>query len=217
MMERSPSVDEMRGSEPWTLTLRALLMLAPLLTACDVRRGDDRASSGGTDQHVQPASYGLGRAADSSVLATLDIDANPAGAGLPPGQGTSATGSMIFAQKCAMCHGPHGEGLGPYPRLIGVAPPAGFAFATDVKAPKTIGNYWPYATTLYDYVHRAMPFTAPGSLTPSETYSVVAYLLSQNGIITAALPMNAHTLPAVRMPARSHFVADDRTGGATFR
>ena len=82
---------------------------------------------------------------------------------------------------------------------------------------KTIGNYWPYATTVYDYVSRAMPTTAPGSLTPNEVYGLVAFLLARNEIIDSTMVMDARTLPAVRMPARDHFVRDDRQGGGAFR
>jgi S-disulfanyl-L-cysteine oxidoreductase SoxD len=116
-----------------------------------------------------------------------------------------------------MCHGPHGEGIEKYPKLVGRDPAAGFVFASDAKVPKTIGNYWPYATTLYDYIHRTMPLSAPGSLTPDETYGVVAFLLSENGIVPSGTVIDAKSLPGVKMPARSHFVRDDRTGGKTFR
>ena len=192
-------------------------MLAVALSGCTTTKTDDSPSSSPPTQVSRAVRYGLGRPATAEQIAAIDIDVNPAGTGLPPGEGTASAGAAIFAQKCAVCHGPHGEGQGPYPQLIGRVPPPGFAFATDVKAPKTIGNYWPYATTVYDYVHRAMPFNAPGSLTPSETYGIVAYLLSANGIIPASAVMNAKSLPAVRMPARSHFVPDNRTGGVFFR
>ena len=195
----------------------ALLVLVSAVGACTTRGGSDAASTTAAGTETRPDMYGLGHAPTASQLAAIDIDANPAGVGLPAGEGTAAAGMTIFAQKCAVCHGPHGEGQGPYPQLIGRTPPPGFAFATDAKAPKTIGNYWPYPTTVYDYVHRAMPFNAPGSLTPDETYSLVAYLLSENGVIPATAAMNAQALPAVRMPARGSFVPDDRTGGATFR
>lgn len=164
-----------------------------------------------------PEQLDLGRAPDPRQLAAIDIDANPAGVGLPAGQGTDAQGAPIFARKCAFCHGPHGEGLGPYPKLIGPEPKHGFPFGRDPKVVKTIGNYWPYSTTVYDYVHRAMPFNAPGSLTPDETYSIVAYLLAENEVIPRDAIMNAQTLPKVQMPARSHFVLDDRRGGQPFR
>ena len=161
--------------------------------------------------------YGLGRTPSTAEIGALDIDVNPAGVGLPPGQGTAATGEATYVLKCAACHGPGGEGIPPNPKLIGNEPAAGFAFAKDAKAPKTIGNYWPYATTLYDYIHRAMPLTAPGSLSPDETYGLVAFLLSRNGIVPATMVIDAKSLPAVVMPARRYFVRDNRTGGPTFR
>ena len=175
---------------------------------------------GGEPKHAssdRPSSYGLGHTPSSAEIAALDIDANASGVGLPPGQGTAARGVVLYVQKCAMCHGPKGEGIDKSPRLIGRAPLPGFVFATDAKALKTIGNYWPYATTLYDYTHRAMPLNAPGSLTPTETYSLVAYLLSENGIVPASAVIDAKSLPGITMPARPHFAPDNRTGGATFR
>lgn len=164
-----------------------------------------------------PEYLGLGTPATAATLARVDIDVNPAGAGLPAGDGDAARGATVYAAKCASCHGPRGEGQGPYPRLIGAEPRAGFPFGTDARIPKTIGNYWPYATTLYDYVHRAMPFTAPGSLMPGEVYSLVAFLLAENQVIPATAVMNASTLPKVQMPARAHFVLDNRKGGQPFR
>ena len=159
----------------------------------------------------------LGVAATAASLARVDIDVNPAGAGLPAGDGDATRGATVYAAKCASCHGAKGEGQGPYPRLVGTVPRAGFPFGTDAKVPKTIGNYWPYATTLYDYVHRAMPLTAPGSLSPTEVYSLVAFLLAENQVIPAHAVMNASSLPKVQMPARAHFVLDDRKGGQPFR
>lgn len=181
-----------------------------LVAACRTR---DAVPSKGT----RPASYALGRTPTPQEIAVLDIDVNPSGAGLPPGQGTAATGAVVFASKCAACHGPKGEGIEKNPKLIGVEPSAGFTFANDVKATKTIGNYWPYPTTLYDYIRRAMPLTAPGSLTPDEIYGVVAYLLAGNGIVSAGKVMDAKSLPAVKMPAQARFVRDDRKGGVGFR
>ena len=168
-----------------------------------------------------PKRYGMGRVASATEIAAWDIDANPAGVGLPDGHGTHGEGATIYAQKCAMCHGPAGEGMGSgaaaYPKLIGREPRQGFPFGEDLRHVKTIGNYWPYSTTLYDYIHRAMPLTAPGSLTSSEVYGLTAFLLAENDIIARTAVLDAKTLPKVAMPARSRFVADDRTGGSTFR
>lgn len=205
------------GETSWRAMARTLLALTTALGACTTKSGGDAAPSAPAGSATRPITYGLGHALTASQITAIDIDANAAGVGLPAGEGTAAAGAAIYAQKCAFCHGPNGEGQGPYPQLIGRTPPPGFAFATDVTAPKTIGNYWPYATTVYDYVHRAMPHNAPGSLTPTETYSLVAHLLSANGVIPATTTMNAKTLPAVQMPARHHFVPDNRTGGAVFR
>ena len=164
-----------------------------------------------------PDRLGLGHAATPAQLAAIDIDANPAGVGLPPGRGTYDEGASIYAQKCASCHGAKGEGQGPYPKLVGAEPRQGFPFGTDPKIAKTIGNYWPYATTLYDYIHRAMPFNAPGSLAPHEVYSLVAYLLAENQVVQRTAVIDAASLPGVKMPAHGHFVPDDRTGGPVVR
>lgn len=192
-------------------TLAAMLLL-PGVGAC--RAGDsDTARAGGPDGR-----FGLGQPATAQQIAAWDVDVDTLGHGLPPGSGTAVAGAVIFAQRCAMCHGPNGEGAGNvYPRLIGRDPRVGFPFGRDPSYVPTIGNYWPYATTLYDYVRRAMPFTAPGSLAPDETYSVVAFLLARNEIISGTAVMNARTLPAVRMPAHDRFVRDDRRGGPEFR
>jgi S-disulfanyl-L-cysteine oxidoreductase SoxD len=162
-------------------------------------------------------SYGLGTPPDAAQLAAMDTDVDPRGHGLPPGEGTVSQGAVVYAAQCASCHGARGEGRSPSPALVGRTPAAGHVFALDNKAPRTIGNYWPYATTVFDYVQRAMPLSTPGTLTATETYSVVAYLLSENGIITPDAVMNAQTLPAVVMPAAKFFVRDNRTGGRLFR
>jgi cytochrome c len=159
----------------------------------------------------------VGRPASDSLVAAWDIDVGPDGAGLPVGSGTHATGATVYAAQCAVCHGARGEGLGAYPKLVGRDPREGFPFARDPKLVKTVGNYWPYATTLFDYVRRTMPLAAPGSLTNDEVYAVVAFLLAENEVIARDAVMDARTLPAVRMPARDRFVPDDRRGAAEFR
>lgn len=208
---------------PTTRLSRPVILLTALLAlsaACRVEQqkvtADDEPPEASPPAH-RPDRFGLGHAASPQRLALIDIDVNPAGVGLPPGQGTWAEGAPLYAQKCALCHGAHGEGQGPYPQLIGAAPRDGFPFGTDPKIPKTIGNYWPYATTVYDYVHRAMPFNAPGSLSPPQVYALTAFLLAENQVIPKTAVMNAKSLPAVRMPARGHFVLDDRRGGQPFR
>lgn len=161
--------------------------------------------------------YGLGRAASSAELAAVDIDIAPDGTGLPAGGGTARAGAAIYAAKCALCHGQNGEGLGLFPKLIGREPGDSFSFGRDVKLVKTIGNYWPYATTLFDYIRRAMPYQAPGSLSNDEVYGLVAFLLARNEIISDTTVVDARSLPRVKMPARDRFVPDDREGGEEFR
>lgn len=172
-----------------------------------------------------PARFGVGRAASDAQVAAWDIDVGPDGKGLPQGSGSVAQGAAVFAAKCAACHGPAGEGqvgappagAAAAPKLVGRDPREGFPFGQDPKLVKTVGNYWPYATTVFDYVRRTMPLTAPGSLTNNEVYAVVAFLLAQNEVIERTAVMNSTTLPAVRMPARDKFVVDDRKGGVGFK
>jgi len=162
--------------------------------------------------------YDIGRAALPAEVAALDVDVGPDGAELPAGRGSVSQGAMVYGSKCASCHGVSGEGMAPaYPRLVGREPREGFPFGRDPKLDKTIGNYWPYATTLFDYVRRAMPFLAPGSLTNDEVYAVTAYLLARNEVIPTDATLDAVSLKAVRMPARDRFVRDDRTGSSEVR
>jgi cytochrome c len=190
----------------------SLMLLAGCSTASSTP--DAQASAAA----AAPGSYGLGRPVDSVTLARMDIDIDPTGVSLPPGSGNATKGVAVYAAKCAMCHGAKGEGMPAdpthiaYPKIVGREPREGFPFGRDPKLVKTVGNYWPYATTIYDYVHRAMPITAPGTLTPEETYAVVAWLLAENEIIPRDAEMNAKTLPAVKMPAAGRFVVDDRAG-----
>ena len=159
---------------------------------------------GGVGFAEESASYGFGRPATVAEVQAWDIDIGPTGSGLPPGRGTVPQGAITYAGKCASCHGATGiEGL--QTQLIG----GQGSLATDHPV-KTIGSFWPYATTLYDYIHRAMPLNAPQSLTPDEVYAVVAWLLHQNGIIPADMIIDAQTLPAVKMPNRGGFVSDPR-------
>ena len=148
--------------------------------------------------------YGFGLPATEAEIAAWNIDINPTGAGLPPGRGTVQQGAVIYANKCNACHGTTGT-EGPQSRLVG-----GQGLLATSQPVKTIGSYWPYAATLYDYIHRAMPLNAPQSLTPDEIYSVVAWLLHQNGLIHADAVIDAQTLPHVKMPNREGFVPDPR-------
>ena len=163
-----------------------------------------------------PSSFAIGHDATPAQIAALDIDFGPDGAGAPPGSGSVAEGKVVYDTKCVGCHGLTGQ-EGPNDRLVGREPRDGFPFGESRGIRKTIGNYWPYATTIFDYVTRAMPMTSPGSLTPDEVYAVAAYILFLNEIIPEDAVMNAETLPAVVMPARDRFVPDDRVGGPEVR
>ena len=191
-----------------------ILTAALILAACKIDARNDYLGD------KEPQRFDLGRAASTAQVAAVDIDVAPSGAGLPAGSGTAAQGAPLYATNCASCHGANGEGKPPaYPQLIG-GPKGTFDFASDFKIPRTIGNYWPYATTLFDYIRRAMPLAAPGSLTPDQTYAVTAFLLSREGIIADGTSLDARSLTAIQMPAKSHFVADDRrgsTGGKNVR
>jgi len=148
--------------------------------------------------------YGLGRPASERDLAAWNIDVTPDGAGLPPGKGSVVQGKLVYAQHCAACHGANGEGK-PADALVG-----GRGTLKGTEPVKTIGSFWPYATTVFDFINRAMPYNVPQSLTPDEVYAVTAWLLHQNGILPADAVLDARTLPNVRMPNRDGFVPDTR-------
>ena len=192
----------------------SILAATLILAACKIDARNDYLGD------KEPQRFDLGHAVSTAQVAALDIDVTPSGAGLPAGSGTAAQGAALYATNCASCHGANGEGKPPaYPQLLG-GPKGTFDFASDFKIPRTIGNYWPYATTLFDYIRRAMPLAAPGSLTPDQTYAVTAFLLSREGIIADGTSLDAKSLAAIQMPAKSHFVADDRrgsTGGKNVR
>lgn len=158
----------------------------------------------GTPSTDGRSSYGLGRPATEAEIRAWDIDVSPNGEGLPPGRGTVKQGAAVFAKKCAACHGPTGV-EGPRDRLVG-----GQGTLTTSHPIKTIGSYWPSATTLFDYIRRTMPFSAPQSLTSDEVYAAVAWLLYRNGIVDEHAVLDARTLPAVQMPNRHGFVPDPR-------
>lgn len=163
-----------------------------------------------------PARFGFGRLATEEEIRAWDIDVMPDGTGLPSGSGTAAQGAPVYAAKCAACHGATGR-EGPFNPLVGREPRDDFPFGRTTRYPMTVGNYWPYATTLYDYIYRAMPWEAPGSLAPNDVYSLVAYILHQNDIIPSDMVLDANSLPQIVMPARDRFVPDNRRGGPEIR
>ena len=148
--------------------------------------------------------YGLGRRLSVEEIRKYDALIPPSGEGLPPGSGTAEKGKAIYAAQCARCHGATGR-EGPEDVLVG-----GIGSLATPKPEKTVGSYWPYATTLWDYLNRAMPFDRPGVLPADDVYSVTAYLLQLNGIVSPTDVLDAKSLPMVRMPNRDGFVPDGR-------
>jgi S-disulfanyl-L-cysteine oxidoreductase SoxD len=141
----------------------------------------------------------LGKPIDPAEITAWDISILPDGTGLPPGSGTPAQGAPIYAQKCAMCHGIDGKG-GVNAAVVGGGP------IKDMESAKTIANFWPYATTLFDFTRRAMPWQQPKTLTNDEVYALTAYILALNKLIDETDEMNAKTLAKVKMPNRDGFI-----------
>ncbi len=153
---------------------------------------------------AQAPKYGVGRVMSAEETRNYGIMVGPDGKGLPAGSGTAVEGQAVYAAKCRSCHGSKGEG-GTGPLLVG-----GQGTLATAKPVKTVGSHWPYATTVWDYIYRAMPFDRAGTLKHDEAYGVVAYVLYLNGIVEEKQVMNASTLPKVRMPNRDGFVPDPR-------
>lgn len=190
---------------------RWLCLLFLSLCACGAERKDLK------DKDDWPVSFGFGRPATKEEIDSIDFDIRPDGVGLPAGSGTALEGRLVYNNKCSRCHGPGGVG-GPYGSLAS-------DFSADTakegsrngREERTIGNYWPWATTVYDYIHRAMPYDSSGSLTDKEVYSLTAYILYANRLIDSATVIDASTLPRIKMPAQELFVVDDRTDGPVIR
>jgi len=157
-----------------------------------------------------PRTFGFGGGATDERIAMWDIDVKPDGEGLPPGSGTVAQGKLVYETQCIACHGATGT-EGPFDRLVGTGP------WEEWPSAKVVGVYWPYATTLFDYIVKAMPQLTPGTLTADQTYAVIAYVLNMNGLVADDAVMNAMTLPAVEMPGRDRFITDNRKGGPEVR
>lgn len=153
---------------------------------------------------AEPGHYGYGSPATPEQIAGWNIDVRPDGAGLPPGHGSVSQGEEVFQQQCVMCHGTFGEGEGRYPKLAG-----GEGTLKADRPEPTVGSYWPFATTLYDYIDRAMPFQAPHSLTPDEVYALTAYVLNLNNIVPPDFVADRDSLPKVRMPNHDNFTWQD--------
>ncbi len=197
-------------------------VLVPLLAACSpevpARSAAEAPAPSATEADPgfaslpahAPEHFGFGAPASADRVARWDIDVKPDGEGLPPGSGSVAEGRLIYETYCLQCHGPTGT-EGPNDRLVSAGEweqwPAG----------RTVGGYWPYATTLFDYTRKAMPQTTPGTLSDDEVYAVVGYVLHLSGIVSADAVMDSASLAAVEMPARDRFVPDDRTDGPQIR
>jgi cytochrome c len=157
-----------------------------------------------TTQAFAQNPYGIGRIATPAEIAGWNIDVDRDGSNLPLGSGSASHGREVFAQQCAACHGNKGEG-GVGDRLVG-----GQGTLATEKPVRTVGSYWPYATTLFDYIRRAMPQNAPESLSNDDVYAVSAYILNLNGLLPADSTLDAKTLSAIKMPNRNDFVGDSR-------
>ena len=172
------------------MSTRDLVCVALLVSGCT--------SAGVTPSAMESPRLGL--EATPAQIAGWDISVGPDGVGLPPGKGTPAMGATVYEQKCQVCHGAKGAGQ-PNDRLVG-----GQGTLASKTPVRTIGSYWPYATTVFDYVRRSMPYLQSQSLSDDEVYAVTAYLLNLNGIIGENDEVNAQTLPKVKMPNQSNFI-----------
>jgi mono/diheme cytochrome c family protein len=157
-----------------------------------------------TAAHAQTRPLGLGHVARTDAINLIDIDVLPDGQGLPPGSGAADAGRAVYLARCSACHGPTGT-EGPNDLLVG-----GQGSLPTARPLKTVGSLWPYATTLWDYINRAMPFAEPRSLSADDVYAVTAYVLFLNGIVTEHQVISQSTLPDVMMPNRNGFVPDTR-------
>jgi S-disulfanyl-L-cysteine oxidoreductase SoxD len=152
-----------------------------------------------------PGQFGYGKVPTPAEIAGWNIDARGTdGAGLPPGRGTVDRGADVFAQQCAACHGTFGEGEGRFPKLMG-----GEGTLTADRPEPSVGSYWPYAPTLWDYINRAMPFIAPHSLPADDVYALTAYILNFNNIVPGNFVADRDSLPKVKMPNRDNFTWKD--------
>jgi len=154
------------------------------------------------DETHAPGYYGYGRAPTAAQIKGWAISVRPDGQGLPPGKGNVNDGANIYADQCAACHGTFGEGEGRYPKLSGGS-------LKGERPEPTVGSYWPFATTLFDYINSAMPFPAPHTLTADQVYAMTAYILNLNNLVPNDFVANAETLPKVKMPNHDHFIWKD--------
>ncbi len=155
--------------------------------------------------HAETGYYGYGASATDEQIAGWDIDVRPDGLGLPEGSGSVEDGEWVYEEKCAECHGSFGEGVGRYPPLAG-----GEGSLTEDRPHRTVGSYWPHASTLWDYIHRAMPYTAPESLEDDEVYALTAYVLYLNDLVEDDFVLDRESFKDVVLPNNRNFFRDDR-------
>jgi len=172
----------------FTMDSRKLLLLVLILGLSQISR-------------AQSPTYGVGRTPTAEEIRKLDISIGPDGKELPPGSGTAKEGATLYTQKCAACHGQTLEGTALGPALVG-----GKGSLTTPRPARTIGSYWPFATSLWDYINRAMPRNNEGSLSPSDVYALTAFLLYKNDIVKESATIDAKSLPKVQMPNRNGFI-----------
>lgn len=191
------------------LAKAGLLLSAASLIACTVTVTGDEGETNVTEynppQKHAAGHFGYGQDASPEEIAGWDIDVRPDGLGLPPGGATAEDGEMLYEDLCASCHGSFGEGVGNYPVLAG-----GEGTLTEPRPEKTIGSFWPYASTLWDYIHRAMPFTAPASLSDEDVYAITAYVLYLNELVEYEFELTQDNLASIEMPNKDGFFFDDR-------
>ena len=175
------------------------------LAAVILAMGEALGSMGAPTEGADVPRYHLGRPATAADIAAAGISVGPDGRGLPAGHATAREGRPLYQSLCAACHGFRGEGSDTYPALSG-----GQNTLRSAQPILTIGSYWPYATTVWDYINRAMPYQNPGTLRPQQVYALTAYLLHLNKIVSERQVIDRDTLPLIRMPNRHGFVADPR-------
>lgn len=186
-----------------------LLITIWTIAACNSAHDDRGATAAIAEVTDRPRTgtghFGYGGVATQDEINGWNIDIRPDGVGLPPGGATPEDGEMLYEEKCATCHGSFGEGVGRYPVLSG-----GKGTLTEPQPEKTVGSYWPYASTLWDYIHRAMPFAEPQSLSDDEVYATTAYVLYLNDLIDYDFEVTQQTLPTIEMPNKDGFFVDNR-------
>jgi S-disulfanyl-L-cysteine oxidoreductase SoxD len=198
------------------LAKASLVLSVVTLFACAVAVAGDKGETIVTEynppQRHAAGYYGIGADASPEEIAGWDIDVRPDGLGLPEGGATAEDGEMLYEDLCASCHGSFGEGVGRYPVLAG-----GEGTLTESRPEKTVGSFWPYASTLWDYINRAMPFTAPESLSDEEVYAITAYVLYLNDLVDYEFELTQANLASVEMPNKDGFYFDDRPDVANER